>query len=66
MSIVMMAFVYPIVTILLYVLDPLTTQWAVWQQTLLLTPATVVLIVFVISPLVATHFDGFARPRLRS
>jgi hypothetical protein len=48
-------FVYPIVTTLLYVLSPLTPDWAIWQRTLLLTPATVASIIFFVSPLVTKH-----------
>ena len=63
MTIVMIVFVYPIVTLLLYALRPLADNWAVWHRTLVLTPITVSLIVFVVSPLIAKHFDWFLRPR---
>ena len=63
MTILMMAFVYPIVTLLLYIIAPFTDDWPVWQRTLLLTPATVGLIVFVVSPLVKKHFEWFVQPR---
>jgi len=63
LTIVMIGFVYPIVTLLLYALNPLADNWAVWHRTLVLTPVTVSLIVFVVSPLVAKHFDWFLRPR---
>jgi len=61
MAIVMTVFVYPIVTLLLYALSPLTDNWAVWHRTLVLTPITVSLIVFVVSPLAAKHLDWFLR-----
>ncbi len=63
LTIAMIGFVYPIVTLLLYALNPLADNWAVWHRTLVLTPVTVSLIVFVVSPLVAKHFDWFLRPR---
>jgi len=63
LTVVMIVFVYPIVTLLLYALNPLADDWAVWHRTLVLTPVTVSLIVFVVSPLVARHFDRFLRPR---
>lgn len=63
LTIVMIGFVYPIVTLLLYALNPLADDWAVWHRTLVLTPVTVSLIVFVVSPLVAKYFDRFLRPR---
>ncbi|BBP59986.1 hypothetical protein PHLH4_35760 [Pseudomonas sp. St316] len=63
MAIVMMVFVYPIVTLLLYALNPLADNWAVWHRTLVLTPITVSLIVFVVSPFAIKHLDWFLRPR---
>ncbi|WP_451986856.1 hypothetical protein [Azospirillum endophyticum] len=65
MAIVMIVFVYPIVTILLYTLRSLANNWDIWHRTLVLTPITVVLIVFVVSPLIAKHFDWFLRPSER-
>lgn len=63
MTMIMIVFVYPIVTLLLYMLSPLADNWALWHRTLVLTPVTVGLIVFVVSPLIAKHFDWFLRPR---
>jgi antibiotic biosynthesis monooxygenase (ABM) superfamily enzyme len=63
LTIIMIGFVYPIVTLLLYALNPLADDWAVWHRTLVLTPVTVSLIVFVVSPAIAKHFDWFLRPR---
>ncbi|WP_157619765.1 hypothetical protein [Skermanella stibiiresistens] len=63
LTIVMIGFVYPIVTLLLYALNPLAENWAVWHRTLVLAPVTVSLIVFVVSPVIAKHFDWFLRPR---
>ena len=65
MVIIMIAFVYPIVTPLLYTLSLLTDNWAIWHRTLILTPITVVLIVFVVSPLITKHFDWFLHPSER-
>ncbi|WP_218189664.1 MULTISPECIES: hypothetical protein [unclassified Pseudomonas] len=48
---------------LLYALSPLADHWAVWHRTLVLTPITVSLIVFIVSPLITKHFDWFPRPR---
>lgn len=59
----MIGFVYPIVTLLLYALNPLANNWALWHRTLVLTPVTVSLIVFVVSPVIARHFDWFLHPR---
>jgi antibiotic biosynthesis monooxygenase (ABM) superfamily enzyme len=59
----MMLFVYPIVTLLLYALSPLADNWAVWHRTLVLTPVTVSLIVFGVSPLATKHLGWFLHPR---
>ncbi|RRW39481.1 hypothetical protein EGJ52_24560 [Pseudomonas luteola] len=63
MTILMIIFVYPIVTVLLYALSPLADTWAVWHRTLVLTPITVSLIVFVVGPFIAKYLDWFLRPR---
>lgn len=63
MAIVMTVFVYPIVTLLLCALNPLAEDWAVWHRTLVLTPITVSLIVFIVNPLITKHFDWFLHPR---
>jgi hypothetical protein len=44
---------------LIYVIAPFTQGWQIWHQTLLLTPATVVSIVFVINPLVIKYFGRY-------
>ncbi len=56
---VMVLFIYPVVTVYLYALGPLTTGWQMWQRTILLVPMMVVTIVFAVSPTINRHFGAF-------
>lgn len=55
--------VYPLITVLLYVLMPLTEGWSIWQRTLVIAPVMIASIVFVIAPLVQRHCAGFILKR---
>ena len=59
LAMIMFAFVYPLVTMLVYVTIPHTGEWAIWHQTLIITPITVTMIVFVIHPLVFRLFGRY-------
>ena len=48
MAALMVVAVYPIITLYLYLLMPLTDGWALWQRTLVLVPLMVGSIVFVV------------------
>lgn len=52
LALAMLLPVYPFITVLLYILAPLTADWTIWQRTLLIAPIMVTSIVFVIAPLV--------------
>lgn len=54
--------VYPLVTLLLYAIVPLTAGWALWQQTLLLVPIIVVMMVWGLIPFLHRRFSGFLHP----
>jgi antibiotic biosynthesis monooxygenase (ABM) superfamily enzyme len=58
-ALLMIVAVYPIITLLLYVVMPLTASWAIWQRTLLIAPVMVLSIVFLVSPTVNRHFGWF-------
>ncbi|WP_424932559.1 hypothetical protein [Amaricoccus macauensis] len=51
--------VYPLVTGLLYVIVPLTLEWAIWQRTFVLVPLVVVSMVWGVIPRIHRHFSGF-------
>lgn len=55
--------VYPLITVLLYVLMPTTEGWQMWQRTLLLAPLMIVSIVYGIGPFLHKHFGWFLRPQ---
>tara|TARA_A100000171_G_C2108282_1_gene133590 strand:+ start:786 stop:1091 length:306 start_codon:yes stop_codon:yes gene_type:complete len=59
LAMVMLTFVYPLVTMLVYVTMPLTHEWEIWHRTLFITPITVTTIVFVIHPLVFRLFGRY-------
>lgn len=54
--------VYPLITVLLYILMPTTQGWEMWQRTLLLAPLMIVSIVYGIGPFLHKHFGWFLRP----
>jgi antibiotic biosynthesis monooxygenase (ABM) superfamily enzyme len=62
LAIVMVVLVYPLVTVLVYMLGPLTEDWQAWHRTLILTPITVVSIVYVINPFVSRYFGWYISP----
>ena len=63
LSALMALFVYPVVTIYLYALLPLTADWPMWQRTLILVPLMVVTIVFAVSPAINRFFGRFIAGR---
>lgn len=56
---VMLLAVYPLITVLLYVVLPLTEGWAIWERTLIIAPIMVVSIVYVVVPQVQKHLGWF-------
>lgn len=59
LALAMLLPVYPLITVLLYVVMPLTEGWAIWQRTLLIAPVMIISIVFFVAPMVQKHFAGF-------
>lgn len=57
--------VYPVITVYLYALLPMTEGWATWQRTLVLAPLMIVSIVYGIAPVLQKHFGWFLRPQPR-
>jgi len=51
--------VYPVITLYIYAIFPLTDGWAIWQRTLLLAPLMVLTIVYVIAPWLQKRFGGY-------
>lgn len=66
MALVMTLAVYPVVTLYLYILMPLTTGWDIWQRSLVLVPFMATTIVLVIVPLIGKHFGGFIAGKKKS
>ncbi len=55
--------VYPVITLYIYALFPLTTGWQMWQRTLLLVPLMVLTMVFFVMPFIQTRFGAFIAGR---
>jgi len=53
---------YPVITALLYAVSGLTEGWAIWQRTLLVAPAMVATVVWVVIPVVHARFRRFLHP----
>ncbi|HEY5819262.1 MAG TPA: hypothetical protein VIU14_12865 [Mesorhizobium sp.] len=54
--------VYPLITVLLYVVLPLTDGWAIWQRSLLIAPIMVACMIWGLIPTVQKRFRGFLNP----
>lgn len=67
LAVVMLVAVYPLITLILYIVLPLTDGWPTWERTLVIAPIMVASIVFVIAPRIQRHFGWFVarlpRPR---
>ena len=59
MAVIMTLAVYPVVTLYLYVLMPLTPGWQMWQRSLVLVPVMASTIVLLIVPFISKHFGTF-------
>jgi antibiotic biosynthesis monooxygenase (ABM) superfamily enzyme len=59
MALVMTVFVYPVVTLYLYILMPLTPGWEMWQRSLVLVPFMATTIVMLIVPFITRRFGAF-------
>lgn len=59
MALVMSVLVYPVVTLYLYVLMPLTPGWEMWQRSLVLVPIMASTIVMLVVPFITRRFGVF-------
>lgn len=66
MALVMSLAVYPIVTLYLYILMPLTPGWEMWQRSLVLVPFMATTIVMLIVPFISRHFGAFVAGKRKS
>ena len=66
MALLMIVGVYPIITLYLYVIMPLTDGWQLWQRTIILVPLMVITIVFGLIPAIQKHFGRFIAGKKRA
>ena len=61
-AVLVLAGVYPLITALLYLLLPILEGWAIWQETLLIAPLMVAMMVWGVIPTIQTRFQAFINP----
>ena len=66
MAFLMTLAVYPVVTLFLYALAPLTPGWTIWQRSLVLVPLVATTIVFFVVPFLNSRFGGFIAGKARA
>ena len=63
LTLLMTLAVYPVVTLYLYVLMPLTDGWPIWQRSLVLVPMMSATIVLLVVPFINARFGAFIAGR---
>jgi len=61
-AVLVLAGVYPLITALLYLLLPLLQGWPIWQETLLIAPLMVAMMVWGVIPVIQGRFHRFINP----
>jgi antibiotic biosynthesis monooxygenase (ABM) superfamily enzyme len=61
-ALLVLAGVYPLITALLYLVLPLLDGWSIWQETLVIAPIMVSIMVWGLIPAVQRRFHGFLNP----
>ena len=61
-ALLVLAGVYPLITALLYLVLPLLDGWPIWQETLLIAPLMVTMMVWGVIPTIQTRFQRFINP----
>jgi antibiotic biosynthesis monooxygenase (ABM) superfamily enzyme len=61
-ALLVLAGVYPLITGLLYIVLPLLNGWPIWQETLVIAPIMVSIMVWGLIPAVQRVFRGFLNP----
>nr|WP_292839301.1 hypothetical protein [Mesorhizobium sp.] len=61
-AVLVLAGVYPLITALLYLLLPMLRGWAIWQETMLIAPLMVAMMVWGVIPAIQGRFHRFINP----
>jgi antibiotic biosynthesis monooxygenase (ABM) superfamily enzyme len=61
-ALLVLAGVYPLITVLLYIVLPLLEGWSIWQETLVIAPIMVTIMVWGLIPAVQRVFRRFLNP----
>ncbi|WP_319412303.1 hypothetical protein [uncultured Cohaesibacter sp.] len=62
-ALMILIFVYPLVTLLLYAIAAVTPNWPLWQRALIMVPIVVVAMVYIIIPLIQQRMQAFITVR---
>jgi antibiotic biosynthesis monooxygenase (ABM) superfamily enzyme len=54
--------VYPVITVILNLIFPLTVGWSIWQRTLIIAPLMVTIMIWGVIPVVQKQFRSFINP----
>lgn len=63
MTLLMTIAVYPVITLYLYALMPLTMGWTIWQRSFVLVPLMSATIVLAVVPFITRRFGRFIAGR---
>ncbi len=58
-TVAVMLAAYPVVTMLLYLVVPLTPEWALWQKSLVIVPLVVSAMIWLLIPRIQRHLRGW-------
>ncbi|WP_321336750.1 hypothetical protein [uncultured Cohaesibacter sp.] len=62
-ALMILLFVYPLVTILLYGIAAITPQWHLWQRALIMVPLVVIAMVYLIIPFIQQRMQALITVR---
>ncbi|SFO36328.1 hypothetical protein SAMN04488056_10519 [Cohaesibacter marisflavi] len=62
-ALMILLFVYPLVTLLLYGIAAMTPQWQLWQRAMIMVPLVVIAMVYLIIPFIQQRMQAFITVR---
>nr|WP_319391378.1 hypothetical protein [uncultured Cohaesibacter sp.] len=63
-ALMILLFVYPLVTVLLYGIAAVTPDWQLWQRAMIMVPIVVVSMVYLIIPLIQQRMQALITVRV--
>ncbi|WP_319514744.1 hypothetical protein [uncultured Cohaesibacter sp.] len=62
-ALMILLFVYPLVTVLLYGIAAMTPQWQLWQRAMIMVPLVVIAMVYLIIPFIQQRMQALITVR---